>query len=161
MRVNMPTNNQHAPAVSSPPAAPLLPCCCSCRYKMSSEKLVHRLVLSSVRLSDAGQYTVVAGSSMSKGHLGVEGRDVKISEPSSRDVTVSVSHRWLEHASMSLLLSNWKRFLQQTTGFKNNPPPQPQDRQQENKTMKTLRTANISHVEKRKNESVWTDHADD
>lgn len=56
---------------------------------MTSEKFVHRLVLPSVRLSDAGEYTAVAGSSMSKGHLGVEGRDIKISEPTSRDVTVS------------------------------------------------------------------------
>lgn len=56
---------------------------------MTSEKFVHRLVLPSVRLSDAGEYTAVAGSSMSKGHLGVEGRDIKISEPPSRGVTVS------------------------------------------------------------------------
>lgn len=63
--------------------------CVSCRYKMSSDKLVHRLVLPSVRLSDAGEYTAVAGSSMSQGHLGVEGRDVKISELADRNVAVS------------------------------------------------------------------------
>lgn len=56
---------------------------------MSSEKFVHRLVLPSVRLSDVGEYTAVAGSSMSKGHLGVEGRDIKISEPPSRNTAVS------------------------------------------------------------------------
>lgn len=56
---------------------------------MSSEKFTHRLVLPSVRLSDAGEFTAVAGSSMSKCHLTVEGRDVKISEPVSRHVTVS------------------------------------------------------------------------
>lgn len=55
---------------------------------MTSDKFVHRLVLPSVRLSDAGDYTAVAGSSMSKGHLTVEGRDVKITEPVSREVTV-------------------------------------------------------------------------
>lgn len=56
---------------------------------MSSDKFVHRLVLPSVRLSDAGEYTAVAGASMSQGHLTVEGRDVKISEPAERNVTVS------------------------------------------------------------------------
>lgn len=50
---------------------------------------MHRLVLPSVRLSDAGEYTAVAGSSMSKADLAVEGRDVKISEPASREITVS------------------------------------------------------------------------
>lgn len=56
---------------------------------MTSDKLLHRLALPSVRLSDAGEYTAVAGSNMSRAHLGVEGRDVKISAPASRDVTVS------------------------------------------------------------------------
>nr|XP_046259560.1 titin-like isoform X2 [Scatophagus argus] len=63
------------------------------RYKMTSDKFVHRLVLPSVRLSDAGEYTAVAGSSMSKGYLGVEGRDIKISEPASRSITVVEQHR--------------------------------------------------------------------
>lgn len=56
---------------------------------MSSDKFVHRLVLPSVRLSDAGEFTAVAGSSMSKGNLGVEGRDIKISVPARQDITVS------------------------------------------------------------------------
>lgn len=56
---------------------------------MSSDQFTHRLVLPSVRLSDAGEYTAVAGSSMSKAQLGVEGRDVKISEPSDKNVSVS------------------------------------------------------------------------
>lgn len=56
---------------------------------MSSDQLTHWLVLPSVRLSDAGEYTAVAGSNMSKANLGVEGRDVKISEPSDRNVSVS------------------------------------------------------------------------
>lgn len=56
---------------------------------MSSDKFLHRLVLPSVRLSDVGEYTAVAGASMSQGHLTVEGRDVKISEPADRNVTVS------------------------------------------------------------------------
>ncbi|KAM4608731.1 titin-like [Polymixia lowei] len=63
------------------------------RYKMSSEKFVHRLILGSVRLSDAGEYSVVAGASMSTGRLGVEGRDIKISEPTSRDITVVEKQR--------------------------------------------------------------------
>lgn len=61
---------------------------------MTSDKFVHRLVLPSVRMSDAGEYTAVAGASMSVGHLGVEGRDVKISEPESRDITVSLPVMW-------------------------------------------------------------------
>lgn len=56
---------------------------------MTSDQFAHRLVLPSVRMSDAGEYTAVAGSSISKGNLGVEGRDVRISEPDSRDITVS------------------------------------------------------------------------
>lgn len=56
---------------------------------MSSDKFLHRLVLPSVRLSDAGEYTAVAGASMSQGHLTVEGRDVKISEPADKNVAVS------------------------------------------------------------------------
>lgn len=56
---------------------------------MTSDNYAHRLVLPSVRLSDAGEYTAVAGSSMSKALLAVEGRDVKISEPASREITVS------------------------------------------------------------------------
>ncbi|XP_049450272.1 titin-like [Epinephelus fuscoguttatus] len=63
------------------------------RYKMSSDKFVHRLVLPSVRMSDAGEYTAVAGSSMSKGTLTVEGRDIKISEPVSRNITVVEKQR--------------------------------------------------------------------
>ncbi|KAM9710356.1 LOW QUALITY PROTEIN: titin-like [Menidia menidia] len=63
------------------------------RYKTSSDKFVHRLVLASVRLSDAGEFTVVAGSSTSRAQLAVEGRDVRISEPASREVTVVEKHR--------------------------------------------------------------------
>ncbi|KAJ3592471.1 hypothetical protein NHX12_007598 [Muraenolepis orangiensis] len=63
------------------------------RHKMTSEKFLHRLILPSVRLSDSGEYTVVAGSSMSKGHLGVEGRDIKISDPATREITVVEKQR--------------------------------------------------------------------
>ena len=62
---------------------------------MTSEKFLHRLILPSVRLMDSGEYTVVAGSSMSKGHLGVEGRDVKISEPGNREITVSYTTHYI------------------------------------------------------------------
>lgn len=60
-----------------------------CRYKISSDQFTHRLVLPSVRLSDGGEYTAVAGSNMSKAKLGVEGRDVRISEPANKNVSVS------------------------------------------------------------------------
>ncbi|RVE61151.1 hypothetical protein OJAV_G00167850 [Oryzias javanicus] len=63
------------------------------RYKITVDGFVHRLVLPSVRLSDAGEYTAVAGSSMSKGHLMVEGRDIKISEPANRNITVVEKQR--------------------------------------------------------------------
>lgn len=59
------------------------------RYKMTSETFAHRLVLPSVRPSDSGEYAAVAGSSVSKGNLTVEGRDIKISEPAAKNVTVS------------------------------------------------------------------------
>lgn len=65
---------------------------------MTSDQFVHRLVLPSVRLSDAGEYTAVAGSSMSKGHLAVEGRDVRISEPATRDITVRLGGRLHKNA---------------------------------------------------------------
>lgn len=65
--------------------------CVSCRHKMVTDNFTHQLVLASVRLSDAGEYTAVAGSSMSKAQLGVEGRDIRITEPLSRDITVSYS----------------------------------------------------------------------
>ncbi|TDH06470.1 hypothetical protein EPR50_G00113810 [Perca flavescens] len=63
------------------------------RYKMSADKFVHHLTVPSVRLSDAGEYTAVAGSSMSKAQLVVLGRDVKISEPASRDISVVEKQR--------------------------------------------------------------------
>lgn len=64
---------------------------CVYRLKITVDGFLHRLVLPSVRLSDAGEYTAVAGSSMSKGHLMVEGRDIKISEPANKNITVSSS----------------------------------------------------------------------
>ena len=55
---------------------------------MSAEKYVHRLMIQTVRMSDTGEYSVVAGSSVSKAHLTVEGRDIRISEPTEREITV-------------------------------------------------------------------------
>lgn len=46
-------------------------------------------MIQTVRMSDAGEYSVVAGASVSKAHLTVEGRDVKISEPAEKEMTVS------------------------------------------------------------------------
>uniref|UniRef100_A0A8C0CQX7 Ig-like domain-containing protein n=1 Tax=Balaenoptera musculus TaxID=9771 RepID=A0A8C0CQX7_BALMU len=48
------------------------------RIKIQKEKYVHRLLIPSSRLSDAGKYTVVAGGNMSTASLFVEGRDVRI-----------------------------------------------------------------------------------
>nr|XP_023862865.1 titin-like isoform X2 [Salvelinus alpinus] len=58
------------------------------RYKVSTEKFLHRLMIQSVRLSDAAEYSVVAGASMSKAHLTVEGRDIHITEPEEKEFTV-------------------------------------------------------------------------
>lgn len=55
---------------------------------MTAEKYVHRLMIQTVRMSDAGEYSVVAGSSVSKARLTVEGRDIRISEPPEREITV-------------------------------------------------------------------------
>lgn len=48
-------------------------------------------MIQTVRVSDSGEYSVVAGSSVSKAHLTVEGRDIRISEPPKREITVSVA----------------------------------------------------------------------
>ncbi|XP_052038730.1 titin isoform X6 [Apodemus sylvaticus] len=48
------------------------------RIKIQKEKYVHRLLIPSARMSDAGKYTVVAGGNMSTANLLVEGRDVRI-----------------------------------------------------------------------------------
>lgn len=61
---------------------------CLHRYVTTAEKYVHRLMIQTVRMSDAGEYSVVAGSSVSKAHLMVEGRDIRITEPAAREITV-------------------------------------------------------------------------
>ncbi|NXK58204.1 TITIN protein, partial [Sylvietta virens] len=48
------------------------------RMKIQREKYVHRLIIPSTRMSDAGQYTVVAGGNTSSANLIVEGRDIRI-----------------------------------------------------------------------------------
>ncbi|XP_042131451.2 titin isoform X4 [Peromyscus maniculatus bairdii] len=48
------------------------------RIKIQKERYVHRLLIPSTRMSDAGKYTVVAGGNMSTANLVVEGRDVRI-----------------------------------------------------------------------------------
>lgn len=57
--------------------------------KIQSERYVHRLVIPSARMSDAGQYSVVAGGNMSTANLHVEGRDVRITS-TRREVQVIV-----------------------------------------------------------------------
>lgn len=48
------------------------------RMKIQREKYVHRLIIPSTKMSDAGQYTVVAGGNTSSANLIVEGRDIRI-----------------------------------------------------------------------------------
>lgn len=85
---------------------------------MSSDKFLHRLVLPSVRLSDAGEYTAVAGASMSQGHLTVEGRDVKIAEPADRNVVVSSCN---PNPHWNSLISTLKYILHRPQPYRNVP----------------------------------------
>lgn len=48
-------------------------------------------MIQTVRMSESGEYSVVAGSSVSKAQLTVEGRDIWISEPAEREITVRLS----------------------------------------------------------------------
>ncbi|KAJ7345582.1 hypothetical protein JRQ81_001532 [Phrynocephalus forsythii] len=48
------------------------------RMKVQRERFVHRLLITSTRMSDSGKYTVVAGGNTSSANLVVEGRDVRI-----------------------------------------------------------------------------------
>uniref|UniRef100_A0A8C9VJ94 Uncharacterized protein n=1 Tax=Scleropages formosus TaxID=113540 RepID=A0A8C9VJ94_SCLFO len=66
------------------------------RYKVSTEKYLHRLMIQTVRLSDAGEYCVVAGSSTSKAQLTVEGRDVRITDLVEKEITVNINSLWLK-----------------------------------------------------------------
>ncbi len=47
-------------------------------------------MIQTVRMSDAGEYSLVAGASVSKANLIVEGKDVHISEPAEKDITVTI-----------------------------------------------------------------------
>ncbi|NXO20801.1 TITIN protein, partial [Cisticola juncidis] len=57
------------------------------RMKIQREKYVHRLIIPSTRMSDAGQYTVVAGGNTSSANLIVEGRDIRI-RSAQKDIQV-------------------------------------------------------------------------
>ncbi|NXI26726.1 TITIN protein, partial [Sterrhoptilus dennistouni] len=57
------------------------------RMKIQREKYVHRLIIPSTRMSDAGQYTVVAGGNTSSANLIVEGRDIRI-RSTQKDIQV-------------------------------------------------------------------------
>lgn len=61
----------------------------SYRHKVTTERHLQRLMIQTVRMSDAGEYSVVAGSCVSKAYLTVEGKDVRISEPVEKEITVS------------------------------------------------------------------------
>ncbi|CDQ65441.1 unnamed protein product [Oncorhynchus mykiss] len=63
------------------------------RYTVSTEEFLHRLMIQSVCMSDAGGYSVIAGASMSKAHLTVEGKDVCITEPAENKMTVVEKQR--------------------------------------------------------------------
>ncbi|KAL7882204.1 hypothetical protein AOLI_G00090530 [Acnodon oligacanthus] len=63
------------------------------RHKFSTDKYIQRLMIQTVRMSDAGEYSVVAGSSVSKAHLTVEGKDVRITEPVEKEITVLEKQR--------------------------------------------------------------------
>ena len=68
------------------------------RIKIQKEKYVHRLLIPSTRLSDAGKYTVVAGGNMSTANLFVEGRDVRIrSIKREVQVIVHMLNFWRSH----------------------------------------------------------------
>ncbi|XP_011828832.1 PREDICTED: titin-like, partial [Mandrillus leucophaeus] len=60
------------------------------RIKIQKEKYVHRLLIPSTRMSDAGKYTVVAGGNVSTANLFVEGRDVRI-RSIKKEVQVSIA----------------------------------------------------------------------
>lgn len=55
--------------------------------KIQREKYVHRLIIPSTKMSDAGQYTVVAGGNTSSANLIVEGRDIRI-KTAQKDIQV-------------------------------------------------------------------------
>lgn len=57
------------------------------RLKIQREKYVHRLIIPSTRMADAGQYTVVAGGNTSSANLIVEGRDIRI-RSAQKDIQV-------------------------------------------------------------------------
>lgn len=65
-------------------------CIKPCRFKVTTDKYIQRLMIQTVRMSDAGEYSVVAGSSMSKAQLVVEGKDVRITEPVEKEITVNI-----------------------------------------------------------------------
>ncbi|KAJ8255364.1 hypothetical protein GJAV_G00204040 [Gymnothorax javanicus] len=94
------------------------------KYKTTTEKFVHRLLIPTVHVSDAGEYSVVAGSSISKAYLTVEGRDVRITEPKQKEIPVlerqratiefevsedDVEPRWLKNG-VEIDLSVERRF---------------------------------------------------
>ncbi|NXC95091.1 TITIN protein, partial [Certhia familiaris] len=57
------------------------------RMKIQREKYVHRLIIAPTKMSDAGQYTVVAGGNTSSANLIVEGRDIRI-RSAQKDIQV-------------------------------------------------------------------------
>lgn len=60
------------------------------RFKTTTDKTIQRLMIQTVRISDAGEYSVVAGGSVAKATLTVEGKDVQISEPAEKDISVII-----------------------------------------------------------------------
>ncbi|MCJ8732911.1 hypothetical protein PDJAM_G00216350 [Pangasius djambal] len=94
------------------------------RFKATTDKYLQRLMIQSIRMSDAGEYSVVAGSSMSKAYLTVEGKDIHISEPAEKEIMVvekqratfefevsedEIEGRWLRNG-VEIQFSQEKRF---------------------------------------------------
>lgn len=79
---------------------------CLDRYTVSTEKFLHRLMIQSVRMSDAGEYSVVAGASVSKAYLTVEGKDVRITEPVEKKMTVNMNliHFYLQKKTLLIII---------------------------------------------------------
>jgi len=69
--------------------------------KIQREKYVHRLIIPSTKMSDAGQYTVVAGGNTSSANLIVEGRDIRIR---SIRKDIQVWHIWKNKYFITLSL---------------------------------------------------------
>lgn len=94
------------------------------RITIQKEKYVHRLLIPSTRMSDAGQYTVVAGGNMSTANLFVEGRDVRIRSIKKEVQVLCTSQIFgkIIHSPLSIMLYfNYRLLNCLTTGVTADP----------------------------------------